>query len=50
LIELKIAKHRNGTLGKVKLKANLSIQKFTDWEETELQGWKPVSSFSESFK
>jgi replicative DNA helicase len=31
---VKIAKHRNGSLDTIKLKANLSIQQFTDWTST----------------
>lgn len=33
LTEVKIAKHRNGSLDIVKLKANLEIQKFESWDE-----------------
>ncbi len=51
LTEVKIAKHRNGMLDTVKLKALLHIQKFTNWEEDPYSGiglpggggWKPVS-------
>lgn len=40
----KIAKHRNGSLGTIKLNANLSIQKFSDFiEGTELPSFKPLS-------
>lgn len=43
LCELSIAKHRNGELDKVKLKSNLGIQKFYDWEGS--TGKAPGSSF-----
>src|SRR5690606_21110328 len=33
LTEVKIAKHRNGTLETIKLKALLHIQKFISWED-----------------
>jgi replicative DNA helicase len=45
---VRIAKHRNGSLENIKLKALLHIQKFTDWESDEPLGglgsgnWKPV--------
>ena len=48
---IKIAKHRNGTLEEIKLRALLHIQKFTDWEEVhgykhvhkdDFIGWKPA--------
>jgi len=49
LTEVKIAKHRNGTLDTVKLKALLHIQKFTNWDEDPYSGiglpsggWRPV--------
>ncbi len=49
LTEVKIAKHRNGTLDTVKLKALLHIQKFIDWDEDAYSGiglpgggWRPV--------
>ena len=32
LTEIKIAKHRNGSLGTIKLRALLDIQKFEDWD------------------
>ncbi|RYY57650.1 MAG: replicative DNA helicase [Chitinophagaceae bacterium] len=38
LTEVKIAKHRNGTLETIKLKALLHIQKFTDWDEDPYAG------------
>ncbi|MET0637003.1 MAG: replicative DNA helicase [Chitinophagaceae bacterium] len=38
LTEVKIAKHRNGTLETVKLKALLHIQKFTNWDEDPYSG------------
>ncbi|HEX7903631.1 MAG TPA: replicative DNA helicase [Chitinophagaceae bacterium] len=50
LTEVKIAKHRNGTLETVKLKALLHIQKFTNWDEDPYSGiglpgggWRPVA-------
>jgi replicative DNA helicase len=50
LTEVKIAKHRNGSLDTVKLKALLHIQKFTNWDEDPYSGiglpgggWKPVA-------
>lgn len=50
LTEVKIAKHRNGSLETVKLKALLHIQKFIGWEEDPYSGiglpsgggWRPV--------
>ena len=45
---IKIAKHRNGSLEMIKLKALLHIQKFTEWDEDNISGmmgggtWKPV--------
>jgi len=49
LTEVKIAKHRNGSLETVKLKALLHIQKFTNWDEDPYSGiglpaggWRPV--------
>ncbi len=36
--EVKIAKHRNGTLETVKLKALLHIQKFANWDEDPYSG------------
>jgi replicative DNA helicase len=49
LTEVKIAKHRNGMLDTVKLKALLHIQKFTNWDEDPYSGiglpaggWRPV--------
>lgn len=50
LTEVKIAKHRNGTLETIKLKALLHIQKFTSWDDDPYNGiglpggnWKPVA-------
>ncbi|MCZ2223666.1 MAG: replicative DNA helicase [Chitinophagales bacterium] len=43
LTELKIAKHRNGSLDTIKLKANLSIQKFEVWNEIHTP-FKPLGS------
>ena len=49
LTEIKIAKHRNGTLETIKLKALLHIQKFINWDEDPYSGiglpaggWRPV--------
>ncbi len=49
LTEVKIAKHRNGSLETIKLKALLHIQKFTNWNEDPYSGiglppggWRPV--------
>ncbi len=49
LTEVKIAKHRNGTLDTIKLKALLHIQKFANWDEDPYSsigvpsgGWRPV--------
>jgi replicative DNA helicase len=36
---IKFAKHRNGELDTIKLRANLAIQKFESWEE----GWVPFT-------
>jgi replicative DNA helicase len=53
LTEVKIAKHRNGSLETVKLKALLHIQKFIGWEEDPYGGiglpsgsWTPVGDNS----
>lgn len=54
LTEIKIAKHRNGSLATIKLKAVLPIQKFFDWREEDNTpapaGWKPLASFDDAFK
>ncbi len=49
LTEVKIAKHRHGSLETVKLKALLHIQKFANWDEDPYSGiglpsggWRPV--------
>jgi replicative DNA helicase len=49
LTEVKIAKHRNGSLETIKLKALLHIQKFIGWDDDPYSGiglpggsWKPV--------
>lgn len=49
LTEVKIAKHRNGMLDTVKLKALLHIQKFVSWDEDPYSGiglptgsWRPI--------
>lgn len=49
LTEVKIAKHRNGVLDTVKLKALLHIQKFVNWDDDPYSsiglpagGWRPV--------
>lgn len=39
--DIRIAKHRNGDLGTVKLRANLKIQKFTSWDG-DIDEWKPL--------
>ncbi len=46
---IRIAKHRNGSLETIKLRALLHIQKFADWETDDFSGygmpggnWKPV--------
>jgi len=45
---VKIAKHRNGSLDNVRLRALLHIQKFTEWEDDDNLGlggnWRPVPS------
>jgi len=48
---IKFAKHRNGTLATIKLRAQLSIQKFFNWDglqdikrEINQKSWIPVSS------
>jgi replicative DNA helicase len=38
LTEVKIAKHRNGSLETIKLKALLHIQKFADWDDDPYSG------------
>jgi replicative DNA helicase len=48
LTEIKIAKHRNGSLGTVKLRARLDIQKFEDWDNSfqlpsSMQSFVPVN-------
>ncbi len=50
LTEIKIAKHRNGSLDTIQLRANLAIQKFEVWDANDGGGqfttpgsnWKPV--------
>src|ERR1044071_8214025 len=49
LTEIRIAKHRNGQLGTIRLKALLHIQKFVDWDENPYSGiglpsgsWRPI--------
>ncbi len=53
LTEIKIAKHRNGALGTVQLRAEQAIQKFRSIEPSFNQGsWKPVTkqtSFDDGF-
>ena len=50
LTEIKIAKHRNGSLGTVKLKADLSIQRFDEWDEQEQpKGFIPMKKFQDEF-
>src|SRR5688572_13343973 len=55
LTEVKIAKHRNGSLETVKLKALLHIQKFVNWDEDPYSGiglpgggWRPVEDSGSS--
>src|SRR5688572_18885359 len=55
LTEVKIAKHRNGSLDTVKLKALLHIQKFVNWDEDPYSGiglpgggWRPVEDSGSS--
>lgn len=46
LTEIKIAKHRNGKLETIKLKARLDIQKFYGWDGDlpfPEQSWRPIS-------
>jgi len=52
---VKIAKHRNGSLATIKLKANLAIQKFTDYDDFEIVkeklgsgSWVPVKNHFET--
>ena len=40
LTEIKIAKHRNGSLDTIQLRANLSIQKFEIWDSDNSNGFK----------
>ncbi len=47
---IRIAKHRNGSLDTIKLRANLAIQKFNDWDDDGNPGgmmgggkWKPIT-------
>jgi replicative DNA helicase len=53
LTEIKIAKHRNGSLGTIKLKADLSIQRFEEWDETQQaeqpKGFIPMKKFQDEF-
>lgn len=55
LTEVKIAKHRNGSLETIRLKAKLHIQKFVEWEDGygpsqdvvgNGGGWRPVNTGS----
>jgi replicative DNA helicase len=53
LTEVKIAKHRNGALDIVRLKALLHIQKFVEWDgpvpsqsAPQGEGWRPVKTGS----
>lgn len=52
LTEIKISKNRNGKLGLVKMKANLSIQEFSSWEgapPVEVpSGFRPVKMWNET--
>lgn len=51
LTEIKIAKHRNGTLGIVQLRAELAIQKFFDHSQDVFQSgsFKPISQKEDLF-
>jgi replicative DNA helicase len=47
---VKIAKHRNGSLDTIKLRANLGIQKFFDWDAADSpkptgSSWRPVNFY-----
>ena len=44
LTEIKIAKHRNGSLETIQLKANLKIQKFDIWDGDNSQGFNTPGS------
>lgn len=51
---IKIAKHRNGKLADVRLRANLAVQDFIDWDgivppAPNGESWKPVQSNSDLF-
>ena len=43
LTEIKIAKHRNGSLDTIQLRANLAIQKFEVWDGNNSTGFNPPS-------
>ena len=53
---IKIAKHRNGSLGNIRLRAKLHIQKFVDLDDDAPvvsglpSNFKPVRSFGEPIK
>lgn len=49
LTEIKIAKHRNGSLDTIKLRSELAIQKFFDYEGTNTGSWVPVKKESDFF-
>ena len=52
LTEIKIAKHRNGSLDTIKLRADLAVQKFYDWDvfgqPAAAKGFKTIQSFTQS--
>jgi replicative DNA helicase len=48
LCTIKIAKHRNGQLGEVKLKSDLGTQSFSGWQgETIIKGFVPIKTKQE---
>lgn len=50
ITEIKIAKHRNGSLDTVRLRSELSIQKFFDYEGSPPQTWAPVAKGNQFFE
>jgi replicative DNA helicase len=42
---IRIAKHRNGSLETIKLRAKLAIQKFEEWDDDNSTGsnWRPIT-------
>jgi replicative DNA helicase len=49
---IKVAKHRNGSLDTIKLKAQLHLQLFSDWGGVEIKKWEPkaIEAPVEEFK